>query len=68
MAYRIKEGDDSITRENSTRTLYQVSRDKGAPEWLRLKADKLRIYLQTFIEIPVGAIDYMYDSSIRRKK
>ena len=61
MAYRIKEGDSAETKENSTRALYQVSRDKKAPGWLRLKADKLRIYLQTFINIPDGAIDYMYD-------
>ena len=68
LAYRIKEGDDLERKENSTRTLYQVSRDKGAPEWLRLKADKLRIYLQTFIKIPEGAIDYMYNPEIRRSK
>lgn len=68
LAYRIKEGDDSKTKENSTRTLYQVSRDKNAPGWLRLKADKLRIYLQTFIKVPEGAIDYMYDPEIRRVK
>lgn len=65
LAYRIKEGDDAITRENSTRILYKVSRDKRAPQWLRLKADRLRIYLQTFIDIPDGAIDYMYDPEIR---
>ncbi len=68
MAYRIKEGNDSKERENSTRTLYQVSRDKAAPEWLRLRADKLRIYLQTFINVPEGALDYMYDPEIRRRK
>lgn len=70
LAYRIKEGEDKESRENSTRMLYQVSRDKAAPKWLRLKADKLRIYLQTFIEVPEGAIEYMYDPEIKlgRKK
>ena len=67
-AYRIKEGEDAESKEKSTRTLYQVSRDNMAPEWLRLKADKLRIYLQTFINIPEGALDYMYDMYIRRSK
>ena len=68
LAYRIKEGDDDISKENSTRTLYLVSRDKRAPEWLRLKVDKLRIYMQTFIDIPRGAIEYMYDPDVRRLK
>ena len=68
IGYRIKEGDDSSSVEKSTRTLYQVSRDKRAPEWLRLKADRLRIYLQTFIKIPNGALEYMYDPEIRRLK
>ena len=66
LAYKIKEGDDLESQEHSTRSLYRVSRDDGAPEWLRLKVDKLRIYLQSFIETPEGALDYMYDSQIRR--
>ena len=68
MAYMIKEGIDDKTKEKSTRTLYQVSRDLNAPEWLRLKADKLRIFLQTFINVPEGALDYMYDYDIKRSK
>ena len=68
LAYKIKEGDDRESKEHSTRSLYQVSRDESAPEWLRLKADKLRIYLQTFIEVPVGALDYTYEPNIRRMK
>ena len=68
LAYKIKEGDDRESKEHSTRSLYQVSRDESAPEWLRLKADKLRIYLQTFIEVPVGALDYTFEPNIRRVK
>lgn len=68
IAYRIKEGDDNNTKSKSTRNLYLVVRDKTAPEWLRAKANRLRIYLQSFINIPDGAIDYEYNSEIRRKK
>lgn len=68
LAYRIKEGDSKSNSDRSTRALYQVSRDKRAPEWLRLKADKLRRYLQTFIMIPDGALEYQFDRDIRRSK
>ena len=68
IAYRIKEGEDAETSDKSTRALYQVSRDKMAPQWLRLRADKLRRYLQTFITIPIGALEYEYDRDIRRSK
>ena len=68
IAYKIKEGDDLTSGKYSTRSLYQVSRDDSAPEWLRLKADKLRIYLQQFIEVPVGALEYTYNPEIRRVK
>ena len=68
IAYKIKEGDNEASRKYSTRSLYQVSRDDSAPEWLRLKADKLRIYLQQFIEVPNGALEYNYNPEIRRLK
>ncbi|MBQ8891523.1 MAG: hypothetical protein IJ068_01500 [Bacilli bacterium] len=68
LAYKIKEGDDPESKKHSTRSLYQVSRDESAPVWLRLKADKLRMYLQQFIEVPEGAIEYTYDPEIRRVK
>ena len=66
-AYRIKEGPNENSTEGSTRDLYRVSRDKHAPKWLRLKADRLRIYLQSFINIPEGIIGYMYDPDIKRR-
>lgn len=67
LAYRIKEGPNENSTEGSTRDLYRVSRDKNAPKWLRLKADKLRIYLQSFINIPDGVIGYMYDPNVKRR-
>lgn len=66
LAYRIKEGDGKTTK-GSTRDLYRVSRDKMAPKWLRIKADRLRVYLQSFINIPEGVIGYTYDPDVKRR-
>ena len=76
--YQIKEGvsygdevskqlDETILKIGSTRSLYKVSRDEDAPEWLRIRADRLRTFLQTFIETPGGILDYMYDRDIKRR-
>lgn len=76
LGYRIKEGvsygdttkvDETPFKIGSTRSLYQVSRDDDAPEWLRIRADRLRSYLQTFIDTPKGILDYMYDRDIKRR-
>lgn len=67
LSYRIKEGAKDNSTEGSTRDLYRVSRDKDAPKWLRLKADRLRRYLQSFIEIPNGVIGYNFESGIKRR-
>lgn len=67
LSYRIKEGVNEESKKNSTRDLYRVSRDREAPRWLRARADDLRRYLQTFIKIPDGIIDYTYNSNIKRR-
>ena len=63
-AYRTKEGTDLESKKSSTRNLYIVSKDRKAPEWLRLQVNRLRRHLQSYIKIPEGAIGYRYNSNV----
>ena len=67
LAYRIKEGDDK-NPNNSTRILYIISKDKRASLLLRARVDNLRLFLQKFILIPEGALEYNYNPEVRRIK
>ena len=59
MGHQVKEG--------STRDLYQIIREMQADASLRDRASKLRRLLQSKINIPQGALDYQYDSEIKRR-
>ena len=66
ISYRVKEGDDESSKENSTRILYNVYRDTECNPFLRAKIKQLRIFLQTMVPAPTGALEYEFKS--RRKE
>ena len=54
-------------KEKCTRKLYRVIRDGDAPLKLKYMANKLRKILQTTVRVPVGALEYRFDSSLKRR-
>lgn len=54
-------------KEECTRKLYRVIRDKEADSRLKFLANKLRKILQSSVKAPVGAIEYQFVSDIKRR-
>ena len=54
-------------KEKNTRDLYQVIREETAPFELKVRANELRILLQTTVVAPIGALDYQYESEVKRR-
>lgn len=54
-------------KEGCTRKLYRVIRDDNAPAKLKFMATKLRKILQKAVIVPRGALEYEFNSSLKRR-
>lgn len=58
-SYAIKEG--------KLRDVYNIIRDPDSPDDLKNKSNAIRKYYQAQVRIPKGAIDYCYESNVKKR-